>query len=170
VHRRAAIPLSLVWLATVLGTWVLTTASLALLIAHEPADHEAVGGLVGQSTLSAGLACIVVGGPATAVALHVRKRRRPGPAALTGLAVAALVLVFIWSYMAASGTALRDTWSAVTPALVVTAVQLGIAFAVRGRRPEPVQPEPAQEALAEPAPAEAELPEAIEPEPADPAE
>ncbi len=32
MQRRAAIPLGLVWLLTVLGTWVLTTAALAALI------------------------------------------------------------------------------------------------------------------------------------------
>jgi hypothetical protein len=129
--RRAAIPIGLVWLLTVVGTWVLTTAALAALN----------GGHVGQSALSAALACLVVGGPATAAALHVRRRRAPGPAALTGLAVAGLILVFLWSFMAASGTALRGTWSAVPPALIVTAVELAVAFALRGRRPPP-QPLP----------------------------
>ncbi len=138
MQRRAAIPLGLVWLLTVLGTWVLTTAALAALIgAH--AGHLAGAGLLGQSALSAALACVVVGGPATGAALHVRRRRGLGPAALIGLAVGALVLVFIWSYMAASGTALQDPWSAVTPALVVTVVQLALAFALRGHRAEPAQ-------------------------------
>jgi hypothetical protein len=156
VQQRAAIPLGLVWLLAVLGTWMLTTALLAVLISA-PSGHPSVAGLLGQSAQSAALACVVVGGPATAAALHVRRRRGPGPAALTGLAVAALILLFIWSYMAASGTELRDTWSAVTPALVVTALQLALAFALRGRRPEPQQPEPAE-------------PEPAEREPAEPAE
>jgi hypothetical protein len=141
VHRRAAIPLGLVWLLTVLGTWVLTTAAVAVLIGVRQ-DPAAIAALVGQSALSAALACVVVGGPATAVALHVRRRRGLGPAALTGLGIAALILLFIWSYMAASGTGLRDTWAAVTPALVVTIVQLALAFTLRGRRPGP---EPAPE-------------------------
>jgi hypothetical protein len=132
VQRRALIPLGLVWLLTVLGTWLLTTASLALLNGARISD-PGVAGLVGQSARSAALACVVVGGPATAVALRVRQRHGVGPAALTGLGVAALILLFIWSYMAASGIALRDTWSAVTPTLVVTAVQLALAFTVRGR-------------------------------------
>ena len=145
MQRRALIPLGLVWLLTVLGTWLLTTASLALLNGAR-ISNTGVASLVGQSALSAALACVVVGGPATAVALHVRQRHRLGPAALTGLGVAALILLFIWSYMAASGIALRDTWSAVTPTLVVTAVQLAVAFAVRGRRPTPPPPPPAEPA------------------------
>ncbi len=140
MQRRAAIPLGLVWLLTVLGTWLLTTVSLALLN-RVHTGHAGVADLVGQSALSAALACVVVGGPATAVALRVRQRRGLGPAALTGLVVAALTLLFIWSYMAASGTALQDPWSAVTPALVVTIVQLGLAFTLRGRRPEPPPPQ-----------------------------
>jgi hypothetical protein len=145
VQRRAAIPLGLVWLLTVLGTWLLTTAALALLNAAR-ISSAGLAGLMGQSVLSAALACVVVGGPATAVALHVRRRRGLGPAGLTGFGVAVLILLFIWSYMAASGIALRDTWSAVTPTLVVTAVQLAVAFAVRGRRPTPPPPPPAEPA------------------------
>jgi hypothetical protein len=154
-QRRAAIPLSLVWLASVAGMWALTTTALAVLISTQT-GHAAASGLLSQSALSAALACVVVGGPATAAALHVRRRRRLGPAALTGVAVAVLVLLFIWSYMAASGTALHDTWSAVTPALVVTVVQLAVAFVVRGRRAE------------EPAPAPAPAPEPVAAEPAEP--
>jgi hypothetical protein len=145
VQRRAAIPLGLVWLLTVVGTWLLTTASLTLLNGARIID-TGLAGLVGQSALSAALACVVVGGPATAVALHVRQRHGLGPAVLTGLGVAALVLLFIWSYMAASGIALRDTWSAVTPTLVVAAVQLALAFVVRGRGPAPPPPPPAEPA------------------------
>jgi hypothetical protein len=145
VQRRAAIPLGLVWLLTVVGTWLLTTAALALLNAAR-ISSAGLAGLMGQSVLSAALACVVVGGPATAVALHVRQRHGLGPAGLTGFGVAVLILLFIWSYMAASGIALRDTWSAVTPTLVVTAVQLSVAFAVRGRRPTPPPPPPAEPA------------------------
>jgi len=145
VQRRAAIPLGLVWLLTVLGTWLLTTAALTLLNGARISD-SGLAGLVGQSALSAALACVVVGGPATAVALHVRQRHGLGPAVLTGLGVGALILLFIWSYMEATGIALRDTWSAFTPTLVVTAVQLAVAFAVRGRRPTPPPPPPAEPA------------------------
>lgn len=145
MQRRAAIPLGLVWLLTVLGTWLLTTAALTLLNGAHISD-SGLAGLVGQSALSAALACVVVGGPATAVALHVRQRHGLGPAVLTGLGVGALILLFIWSYMEATGIALRDTWSAFTPTLVVTAVQLAVAFAVRGRRPTPPPPPPAEPA------------------------
>ncbi len=129
-------PLGLVWLLTVLCTWVLTTTVLAVLISVRT-GHAAVAALLAQSALSAALACVVVGGPATAVALNVRGRHGLGPAALTGLAVAAAILLFIRSFMAASGTALPHAWSAITPALVVTAVQLALAFALRGRRAAP---------------------------------
>ncbi len=145
MQRRAAIPLGLVWLLTVLGTWLLTTASLAVLISTRT-GHAGVAGVVGQSAFSAALACVVIGGPATAVALRVRQRHGLGPAGLTGLGVAALILLFIWSYMEASGIALRDTWSAVTPTLIVTAVQLALAFVLRGRRPTPPPPPSAEPA------------------------
>jgi hypothetical protein len=162
MQRRAAIPPGLVWLLTVLGMWVLTTAALAVLIGSGT-DQSPISGLVGQSALSAALACVVVGGPATAVALRVRRRHRLGPAALAGLAVAALVLAFIWSYLAASGAELRNTWSSVAPALVVTAVQLGVAFVLRGRRPA----ETAEAAAAAPEAAATESEPALaEPEPA----
>jgi hypothetical protein len=131
VYRRARLPLSLVWLVTVLGTWTLTTAVLALLIG--PPSNQSVGGLVAQSTASALLACGVVGGPATAAALRVWRTRGCGPAALAGTAVAALILVFIWSFMTASGAALAGAWSAVTPAVIVSLVQLAAALALCGR-------------------------------------
>ncbi len=118
IRRRA----SLVWLVTVAGTWVLTTTVLA------------VGELsLSQACASALLACVVIAGPATAAALRVRRYLGFGPAALTGLGVAAGILAFIWSFMAASGAALRGTWSAVIPVIIITAVQLGLALAVRGR-------------------------------------
>jgi hypothetical protein len=172
MQRRAAVPLGLVWLLTVLGMWALTAAAVAVLISART-DPPAISGLVGQSTLSAALACVVVGGPATAVALRLRRRRGLGPAALAGLAVAALVLVFIWSYMAASGAALQDTWSSVMPVLVVTVVQLGVAFALRGRRPaEAAVAAPATEPGREPAALQPDLaapePEPAAAEPADP--
>jgi hypothetical protein len=154
MQRRAAMPLGLVWLLTVLGMWALTTAALAVLISAD-SSAAAIAGLVGQSAQSAALACVVVGGPATALALRVRRRHGLGPAALAGLGVAALILVFIWSYTAASGTALRDTWGAVPPVLVVTVVQLGVAFLVRGRRAPAAAPEPTG-AHPEQAPAEPE--------------
>jgi hypothetical protein len=161
MQRRAAVPLGLVWLLTVLGMWTLTTAVLAVLISAR--TDPSIAGLVGESALGAALACVVVGGPATGVALRVRRRHRLGPAALAGLAVAALVLAFIWSYMAASGTALRQTWSSVTPVFVITVVQLAAAFALRGQRPaeaaEPAAAEP--EAVAEPEAAAAESEPAV---------
>jgi cation transport ATPase len=162
VQRRAAIPLGLVWLLAVLGMWALTTAALAVLISAGT-DSSPIAWLVGQSALSATLACVVVGGPATAVALRVRRRHGPGPAALAGLGIAALVLLFMWSYLAASGAALRDTWRSVTPALVVTLIQLGVALVLRGRRPT----EPAAETAA-PAPEPAAEPEPASAEPAEP--
>ena len=133
MQRRASLPMALVWLMTVAATWALTTALLAVLISTRD-SRTSVGALVAQSMLSALLACVVVGGPATAAALAVRRSRGLGPAALVGLAVAALILLFIWSFMAASGAALAGAWSAVTPALVVTALQLALALTLCGRR------------------------------------
>jgi len=135
VHRRARFPLALVWLMTVLGSWLATTAVLAVLIGAR-GGRSPVGGLVSQSMASALLACVVVGGPATAVALRVWRSHRFGQAALAGTAIAVVILLFIWSFMAASGTALAGAWSAVTPALVVTMLQLALALALCGRGTE----------------------------------
>lgn len=128
IRRRVG----LVWLVTVAGTWLITTAVLAVLIS-ERHSHAAAGALLSQASASALLACVVIAGPATAVTLRVRRHFGLGPAALAGLGVAAGVIVFIWSFMAASGAALRGTWGAVTPVMLITIVQLGLALAVRGR-------------------------------------
>jgi len=128
IRRRA----SLVWLVTVAGTWLLTTTSLTLLISQRH-GHAAAGALLSQASASALLACVVIAGPATAVTLRVRRHFGYGPAAVAGLLVAVAITVFICSFMAASGDALRGTWSAVIPVMLITVLQLGLALAVRGR-------------------------------------
>jgi hypothetical protein len=128
IRRRAG----LVWLVAVAGTWMLTTAVLAVLISQRH-SHAAAGALLSQASGSALLACVVIAGPATAVTLRVRHNLGFGQAVLAGLAVAAGIMAFICSFMAASGTALRGTWSAVTPVIMITVVELGLALAVRGR-------------------------------------
>ena len=117
---------------TVGGTWLLTTTVLALLISQRHSSGAASDPL-SQASASALLACVVIAGPATATALRARRYCGFGPAALAGLAVAAGILMFIWMFMAASGTALRGTWSAVPAVILITVVQLGLALAVRGR-------------------------------------
>ena len=126
-------PIGLVWLVTVLATWVLTTALLAVLIWAGP-DHTAIGALISQSMVSAVFACVVVGGPATAIGLRVRRSSGLGKAALSGLATATLIMLFIWSYLEASGTSIAGAWSAVTPVFVVAVIELSLAFVLRGRR------------------------------------
>jgi uncharacterized membrane protein YhaH (DUF805 family) len=114
--------IGLIWLVSVAATWLLTTAFLA-----------ALGERFAQSSVSALLACVVIAGPATAAALQVRRHHGFGRAALSSLVVAAATVVFICSFMAASGAALHGIWSAVTPALMVTVVQLGLALAMPNR-------------------------------------
>lgn len=134
-------PVGLVWLVTVLAGWLVTTALLAVLI-RTAAGGMSAGALISQSMLSAAFASVVVGGPATAVALHVRRSCGPGRAALSGLATAVLIMLFLWSYLEASGTSIADAWSAVAPVLVVAVVEMALAFTLRGRRVVATGPEP----------------------------
>ena len=126
-------PIGLVWLVTVLAMWVLTTGLLAVLI-RAGSEHAPMGALLSQSMASAAFACVVVGGPATAIGLRVRRSCRLGKAALSGLATAVLIMLFIWSYLEASGTSIAGAWSAVTPIFVVAVIEMALAFALRGRR------------------------------------
>jgi len=142
VKRRARLPVGLIWLVTVLASWVLTTALLAVLISMGSAN-VATGALLSQSMVSAAFACVVVGGPATAIGLRVRRNCGPGKAALSGLATGALIMLFIWSYLeAASGASITDAWSAVTPIFVVAVIEMALAFALRGRRIGADEPAP----------------------------
>ena len=133
MQRRARIPIGLVWLVTVLATWVLTTALLAVLI-WAGSDHASIGTLIAQSMVSAAFAGVVVGGPATAIGLRVRRSNGLGKATLCGLATATLIMLFIWSYLEASGTSIAEPWGAVTPVFVVAVLELTLAFVLRGRR------------------------------------
>lgn len=133
MKRRARMPLGLVWLVAVLAMWVLTTALLAVLI-RAGSDQGSAGPLISQSMASAALACVIVGGPATATGLRVRRTCGLGKAAVSGLATAALIVLFIWSYLAASGTSIVGLWTAVAPVFVVAVAEMALAFALRGRR------------------------------------
>ena len=126
-------PLGLVWLITVLAMWVVTTALIAVLIRSAPPMAPA-SDLILQSMLSAAFASGVVGGPATAVALRIRRTGGLGKAALGGLGTAVLVMLFLWSYLEASGTPIMDAWTAVPPVLIVAVLEMGLAFTLRGRR------------------------------------
>jgi hypothetical protein len=126
-------PLGLVWLVTVAAVWIVTTALIGILI-KAAFDGASAGALIGQSMLSAAFASGVVGGPATAVALRVRRSCGLGKAALGGLGTAVLIMLFLWSYLEASGTPITDAWSAVPSILIVSMVEIGLAFTLRGRR------------------------------------
>ncbi len=134
-------PLGLVWLVTVVAVWIVTTVLIAVLI-KAAFDGASAGALIGQSMLSAAFASGVVGGPATAVALRVRRSGGLGKAALDGLGTAALIMLFLWSYLEASGTPITDAWSAVPPILIVAVVEIGLAFTLRGRRTMARSPQP----------------------------
>jgi len=124
VKRLARLPIGLIWPVTVLAMWVLTTALLAVLIRAGSGPVPA-GALLSQSTISAAFACVVVGGPAS---------YGLGKAALSGLATAVLIMLFIWSYLEASGTSITGAWRAVAPVFVVAVIEMALAFALRGRR------------------------------------
>jgi hypothetical protein len=134
-------PIGLVWLVTVVAVWLVTTALIAVLI-KTAFDGASAGALIGQSMLSAAFAAVVVGGPATAVALRVRRSCGLGRAALAGLGTAVLIMLFLWSYLEASGTSITDPWSAVPPVLIVAVVELALALTLRGRSVMPASPEP----------------------------
>jgi hypothetical protein len=133
-------PLGAVWFVTVLTMWVVTTAVLAVMIAAT-APHDTAGQLATTAMMSALFACVVVGGPATGVALRVRRRCGLGKATLCGLATAALIMVFVWSYLEASGTSITGVWGVVAPVFVVALAEIGLAFALRGRRASVATPE-----------------------------
>ena len=132
MKRHARLPLGLIWPVTVLATWILTTAVLAVLI-RMGTEHEPAGALLSQSMASAAFACVVVGGPATATGLRVRRSCGLGKATLSGLATAVLIMLFIWSYLEASGSSITGAWSAVAPIFVVAAIEMTLAFALRRR-------------------------------------
>lgn len=139
MRQGRLLPLGAVWLVTVLAMWVLTTAVLAVMIgAIEP--RATVGQLATTAMGSAAFACGVVGGPATGVALRVRRTCGLGRAALSGLATAALIMLFVWSYLEASGTPVTGAWDVVTPVFVVAVAEIGLAFALRGRRGPVTEP------------------------------
>jgi hypothetical protein len=133
VKQCSRMPLGLVWLITVLAVWVVTTALIAVLI-KSVTPRATASDLILQSMLSAAFASGVVGGPATAVALRIRRSGGLGRAALGGLGTAVLIMLFLWSYLEASGTPLTDAWNAVPPILIVAVLEMGLAFALRGRR------------------------------------
>lgn len=141
MKRSACMSLGLVWLVTVVAVWIVATALIAVLI-KAALDGASAGALIGQSMLSAAFASGVVGGPATAVALRVRRNCGLSKAALGGLGTAVLIMLFLWSYLEASGTPIADAWSAVPPILIVAVVEIGLAFTLRGRRAITSGPQP----------------------------
>jgi hypothetical protein len=51
-------------------------------------------------------------------------------------------MLFLWSYLEASGMSITGAWSAVPPILIVAVVEIGLAFTLRGRRVMASSPEP----------------------------
>jgi hypothetical protein len=130
VKRQLIMPVGAAWLVVVAAAWVVTTALLAALI-RTTGGNATAAHVIGQATVSATFVCIVVGGPATAVALRARRRHSLRRAALSGLATAVLVLLFLGSYVAATGTPVPWTWQALVPLVIVTAAQLSLALRLR---------------------------------------
>jgi hypothetical protein len=130
VKRQLTMPAGVVWLAVVMAAWLVTMPLLAVLI-EVTARHTSVGGLVGLAAVSATFACIVVGGTATAVALRVRRSHSQRRAVLSGLATAGLVLLFFYSYFAATGAQVEDAWQALLPLVIITTAELALALRLR---------------------------------------
>jgi hypothetical protein len=130
VKRHLLVPLGVVWLAAVVAAWLATMPMLALLI-MVTSQHTTVGGLIGRAAISATFACVVVGGPVTAVALRLRRNHRPLHAVLSGLATGGVVLLFFYSYVAAAGAPVAGAWKALLPLVFITPAELALALALR---------------------------------------
>jgi hypothetical protein len=146
VKRQLTMPVGVVWLAAVVAAWLVTTPLLAFLI-KVAAHRTSAGGLVGLAALSATFACVVVGGAATAVALRVRRNHGQRRAALSGLATGGMVLLFFYSYAAATGAQLAGAWKALLPLVIITVAELALSLRLRrySRHTEPsVQAPPGQ--------------------------
>ena len=144
MRQRIRMPARAAWLVTVAAMWPVTTALLAVMIRTTDAQLSA-GALAADAMQSAAFACVVVGGPAAAVSLRVRRTCGRGRAVLTGLATAALILLFLYSYLEASGGSLPGVWDAVGPVFVVALAETALAVTLRGRRTAPAAagPDPA---------------------------
>jgi hypothetical protein len=138
-------PASADWLVTIAAMWPVTTALLAVMIRTTDTQLSA-GALAAEAMQSAAFACVVVGGPAAAVSLRVRRTCGRGRAVLSGLATAALILLFLYSYLEASGGSLPGVWDAVGPVFVVALAETALAVTLRGRRTAPAGPDPAGDA------------------------
>ena len=146
-------PAGVVWLAAVVAAWLVTTPLLALLI-KATGDRTSAGDVIGLAAASATLACLLIGGPASAVALRVRRHHSQRRAVVSGLATGGVVLLFLWSYVAATGTSVPDAWQALPPLVIVTAAQLALALRLRRHCRAEVPPEQAPTGPVPPEPPE----------------
>jgi len=139
VKRQLTMPLGVAWLVAVVASWLVTMPLLVLLIGLS-VHHASAGGLAGLAALSATFACVIVGGPVTAVALRVRRNRSQRRAVLAGLATGGVVLLFLYSYAAAAGVPVAGAWKALLPLVVVTTAELAVALRLRRHCRELDQP------------------------------
>jgi hypothetical protein len=130
VKRQLLVPLAVVWLAAVVAAWFATMPMLAFLI-KVTSHHTTVGSLVGRAAISATFACVVVGGPVTAVALHLRRKHSPVRAVLSALATGGVILLFFYSYVAAAGMPVGGAWKALLPLVIIAPAELALALALR---------------------------------------
>ena len=143
MKRQLLVPLGVVWLAAVVAAWLATMPILALLI-KVTSHHTTVGGQVGLAAISATFACVVVGGPVTAVALRMRQNHGPLHAVLSAFATGGVVLLFFYSYVAAAGAPVAGAWKALLPLVIITPAELALALALRRycREEEPPETRP----------------------------
>lgn len=124
VHVARAVP---AWILSVGGTWLLSTLLLA-----EMARHDLGGSLIPSLVRSAAVcsvACLAIGGPATAVALVLRQRHRLGIAVAGGLAVGCLAFVIVFVAANAGVAAI----SGLAPVALILAVEFSAAFVLLRR-------------------------------------
>ena len=124
------------WVISVASAWIVTTAVLAALIGTT-AHRAGVSAVIHQAMGSAALASIVVGGPATAVALRLLLSASRLWALLGGLATAVLVVAFLYSYLAAYGSPVTVPGSAVAPVFVVALAEVALSLLLRRPRAAP---------------------------------
>jgi uncharacterized membrane protein len=145
--------ISVAWLTTVVATWLVTLPLLAFLI-KVPLHQTSARGLAGMAVVSATFARVVVGGSASAVALRVLRKHGQRRAALSGLATAGVVLLFFYSYVAATGAHLAAAWKALLPLVIVTAAELAVALRLRRYccKDQPPGPTPPDQTPSSPTP------------------
>ena len=127
MKRVAVVWAAVVWAAVVASVWLVATALLAWFA--QRGFGGPLGATLAHSAARSLVVCVCVAGPASAVALALRGRFGASIAVAGGLGVAFLAFLVAFVLFGPVSAAL----TAVAPVVLVVAVQLALAFAVRAR-------------------------------------